>query len=387
MLPKPEEIFLDCYNVIKGNAFKGYDPYDLLNSRFSFWEKLSPLGVFYLTQINKRSVINFRKFLGVELSLIPKGKSLILQSLIKQRALISTSITDIEFLVDSILKDKFENYSGACWGLPFEYVNRNGRRGKSVGDVVATAFVHQGLSAYWNLEISERIKPDILSCTNFVLKDLGLEETSQGMRLNYETQTSSTVLNSIGFASDILVRNYRIDRNLETLKIAEKLLDFIVHFQDDNGLFPYAVSKNIKNYQTDFHQLYVISSLLNFQISTYNYKYVNQIQKGLEFYLKYQITDDGQTHWRYPVKYPVDIHNQATALYYLSTFAPYLQFNTTLIDNIFTYTTKHFYDPVKNYFYYQKYPLIKNKINYIRWGQSWMLMALSQYIIWKRENL
>jgi hypothetical protein len=31
----------------------------------------------------------------------------------------------------------------------------------------------------------------------------------------------------------------------------------------------------------------------------------------------------------------------------------------------------------EGYFYYQIYPLIINKIPYMRWGQAWMLLALS----------
>ena len=31
----------------------------------------------------------------------------------------------------------------------------------------------------------------------------------------------------------------------------------------------------------------------------------------------------------------------------------------------------------KGYFYYQKWPFLTNKIAYMRWGQAWMMLALS----------
>lgn len=31
----------------------------------------------------------------------------------------------------------------------------------------------------------------------------------------------------------------------------------------------------------------------------------------------------------------------------------------------------------KGNFYYQKWPLVTNKLNYMRWNQGWMLLALT----------
>ena len=376
-------IYLACFNAVKKRDFKGYDPYDLLNSRFGFLQKLPPRVLFYLSQINKRSFVNLRPVLGVRPSLIPKGKSLILQSLIHQKDLFENVGEYLKLILDSIMQDQFKDYSGACWGLPFAYANRKGLRPKNVGDVVATAFVHQGLWEYYNYNKQEHIKNTMLSCSDFVLNDLGMRETPVGMSLNYETQNPSNVLNSIGFASDILVRNFKITQNPQELETTEKLLDYIVHFQDDNGLFPYSIINNTKRYQTDFHQLYVISSLLNFQQATNTNKYQKIIDKGLQFYLKYQLSSKGRVLWRYPAKYPVDIHNQASALYYLSRFAFNLDFETAIIDKVFSYTIENFYYAHKSYFYYQKYPYLTNKVNYIRWGQAWMMIALSQYSVFK----
>jgi hypothetical protein len=35
------------------------------------------------------------------------------------------------------------------------------------------------------------------------------------------------------------------------------------------------------------------------------------------------------------------------------------------------------YDHRNGYFYYLKYPLLTNKVPYLRWSQAWMLYALS----------
>ncbi|REL33822.1 hypothetical protein DYD21_10480 [Rhodohalobacter sp. SW132] len=384
MQNNPVQIYSDCYEKVRDKDFKGYDPYDLLNCGDKAWKKLPHRVLFYLTQVNKRSPVNFRPAMGVEKTLIPKGKSLILSSLLKISS-IGQSEDEIKMLVGSILNDKFDGYHGACWGLPFEYANRKTVRNNNIGDVVATSYVHEGLFNHYQHYRDEEIKSVLLSCSEFVLMDLEVQEHREGLKLNYDTQKDTTVFNAIGLASDILVRNYQLNESGKQIGFAEKLLNYIVYHQEENGLFPYSLQGNSKKYQTDFHQLYVISSLLNFKNATGSKKFDKTIERGLNFYLENQVSPDGAIYWRLPKKYPIDIHNQASAIYYLSKFSKSLEFDYSFIDRIYHYAVENFYSYEKNYFYYQKYPLFVNKVNYVRWGQAWMLYALSEYINFKNR--
>ena len=41
------------------------------------------------------------------------------------------------------------------------------------------------------------------------------------------------------------------------------------------------------------------------------------------------------------------------------------------------WTINNMFDHKENFFPYQKWPFFTNKIQYMRWGQAWMLRALS----------
>jgi hypothetical protein len=105
-------------------------------------------------------------------------------------------------------------------------------------------------------------------------------------------------------------------------------------------------------------------------------KYMDALRKSVEFYKNEQFLSDGRCKWRYPRLWPIDIHNQAQGIITFSRLSDirleYLEFAKTIakwtIDNM---------QNESGYFYYQKWPVITNKIPYIRWGQAWMLLALS----------
>ncbi|EKD59277.1 MAG: hypothetical protein ACD_55C00092G0001 [uncultured bacterium] len=46
--------------------------------------------------------------------------------------------------------------------------------------------------------------------------------------------------------------------------------------------------------------------------------------------------------------------------------------------SVLTWALDNMWDD-NGYFYYQLYPLFKNKISYMRWSQAWMLLALATF--------
>jgi hypothetical protein len=106
---------------------------------------------------------------------------------------------------------------------------------------------------------------------------------------------------------------------------------------------------------------------------------LNSYQKGIEFYYENQFLKSGQGIYRYPKKWPVNIHNQSQGIITFSRAgrfnSKYLEFAKTITD----WTFQNMYDYKKEYFYYLKYPFFTNKINYIRWSNCNMLHALATF--------
>ncbi len=49
------------------------------------------------------------------------------------------------------------------------------------------------------------------------------------------------------------------------------------------------------------------------------------------------------------------------------------------------WTIKNMQDE-KGFFYYQKWPMVTNKIPFIRWSQAWMLLALASLYAHERND-
>jgi len=83
---------------------------------------------------------------------------------------------------------------------------------------------------------------------------------------------------------------------------------------------------------------------------------------------------------RYPLKWPVDIHNQSQGII---TFSELKFFNTDYLNfanTIAKWTIENMQDK-SGYFYFRKYPYFTNKISYMRWGQAWMFLALTELLV------
>ncbi|MEX2690282.1 MAG: hypothetical protein Q6351_008180, partial [Candidatus Njordarchaeum guaymaensis] len=84
--------------------------------------------------------------------------------------------------------------------------------------------------------------------------------------------------------------------------------------------------------------------------------------------------------------YPVDIHSAAQGIitfHELKDLQPgYLE----VAKRISKWVIEHMQDP-EGYFYYRIYKWYVDKTPYIRWGQAWMLRALSYLVLGEEKCL
>ena len=169
-------------------------------------------------------------------------------------------------------------------------------------------------------------------------------------------------------------------------KLSYEIVKTVIRNQDPDGSWVYGFTHSFDKtlVQIDFHQGFVIDTLLDIhdliddRILKDNI--LHAFNKGIDFMVKTQITNQGIFKWRYPRKYPIDIHNQAQGIISLSKSLAINDRHVKKLHTILEYTLSTFWNKEGNYFYYQKNPFWLNKIPYIRWAQAWMLYALSEYL-------
>ncbi|OFX79062.1 MAG: hypothetical protein A2X12_07630 [Bacteroidetes bacterium GWE2_29_8] len=377
-------------SYIEREEFKGYDPYDSLNSPLFKILKGNVIPAVF-TQIQKRNAFNIRPLIGVHKEYNPKGIGLLLSAYCK----LYKQFNDNHYLEQShklfeIIKSlKSEGYSGAAWGYNFDWVSISNSLPAYAPSAVVTSFVIQGIYEYFTITGSESAKEIIISSADFIIKDLPINKFYNGKCIAYTKDYKNCCYNASLLGAEILAIVYKITNNTDNLNLIDELVNSVVSMQKENGVwfYDYNLQKKTEKKQIDFHQGFVLNSISNIIKLTEidENKYKESIVKGLDFYYNNQFNQEGKSLWRIPKEYPVDIHNQSQGIITFATHKMYNEKYLLFARKIADWTIDNMQDK-KGYFYYKINRLGKNKISFMRWSQAWMLLALSTFILEKRDN-
>ncbi len=374
----------------KQQSYQGYSLYDSHNGFIPF-EKFGKTISFLANQAIKRSPVNIRPIIGVKKGINPKGYGLFLHaySLLAEMDVIDKNEAEekAHFFFNWLKKNPSKGYSGHCWGYNYDWPHKNGDVFyKNTPSSVVTGFISRALFEYYKLCKNPEIKRIINSSANFILNDIILTETEFGLCFSYTPARRDLTVNASLLAAEVLVYDDYLHNKSEHKDVVKGVMDFTKHFQNKDGSWYYKHkldSYDPKN-QIDFHQGYVCETMHNiikYGQGLYD-DYLPCIKKGLNFYYANQFDEQGRGFWRLPAKWPIDIHNQCQGIITFAKFKDFEKDYLPFAKTIAQWTINNMQGKKGN-FYYQKWPLITNKVNYLRWNQAWMLLALSTLL---KEN-
>ena len=164
--------FNDSFDRLKGYCekenFKGWDPYDGLNSWVIQKTPLGKLRVFRLAwiQLFKRNPINLRPLFGIKKAYNPKGLGLFLIGYcnLYKRDNNQKYFNTITFLANQIINLQTKGYSGACWGYNFDWQARAFFQPKYTPTVVATTFIAEALLEAYEITKNKEYLSTVESC-------------------------------------------------------------------------------------------------------------------------------------------------------------------------------------------------------------------------------
>jgi len=391
---KIRTIFLELMEWIEKEEYKGYDPYDALNC--SFLNKITsfhPLAQQIIIHIIKNLPFNIRPYLGIEKSYNPTAFALFLESYLNYYQITKNSffLNKCKFFINSLIKMSCINTEKEIgWSRNFKFVTVKEIHNKDTPLTFLNAKVGLSLTKYYKITKNKRILNLIHNIIYTILKYGKIYNTNQGTFIGYAAvKKPRFIFNVNAICAELFlkyiyyVKDKYIDQyNIQNISI--DLIETLLMHQNTNGSWIYGYTFDFKELNNiDFHQGFIIDSLL--EINKLNLINKSNIEKsyfkGLIFMVKNQIDEKGFFKWRYPQKYPIDIHNQAQGIISLSKYKG-KKFDS-LLKNIVNYTIKFFWDERKKYFYYQKKLFYTIKIPYIRWSEAWMLYALSELLLHK----
>jgi hypothetical protein len=380
--------FSQLKEYVEKENYKGWDPYDGLNSKFfqSLPIKNFSLARLAWIQFFKRSPLNLRSFLAVEKGYNSKGLGLFLSgycNLYKQDP--RPEYKDkIFFLADKIEEMHSKGYSGMCWGYNFDWQARAFFQPKNTPTVVATTYVAYALLDAYDLFGNEKWRMQARSSCDFILKDLNRTMDADGdFSFSYSPLDKTQVFNASLLGSRLLSRMYSHTGEESLKDAARKSVSFCCKHQGENGEWSYGTLP-FHTWIDNFHTGFNLECIYEYGKFTGDKSFENHLTKGLNYYLKTFFTKEGQSKYYHDTLYPVDIHAPAQLIVTLARMGK-MEDHKELLDNVLNWTLQHMQDK-EGYFYYQLKNHVSSKIPYMRWAQSWMFFAFTCYFLNTRKG-
>ena len=362
--------------------YKGYDPYDGLNS--SVFQHLpviknSRYARLAWIQFFKRSPVNFRRLCGIKKEYNPKALGLFLSGYCN---LYKTNpkelyLQKINFFIQKINEVAITGYSGTCWGYNFDWEARAFFHPKNMPTIVASSFIANALLDAYEITGSENLLATSRSTCAFFLKDLNRTYDENGnFSFSYSPVDKSVVFNASLLGSRLLTRIYSFTKEELLFQEAKKSVAFCCSYQQSNGSWAYGTLPFHK-WIDNFHTGYNLECLSDYMLYSGDNTYKESLEKGFKYYINTFFTEEGIPKYYSNSIYPIDIHAPAQLIITVKKLNKTTEYKN-LLDKVLNWTIENM-QADKGYFYYQVNKYFTSKINYMRWSQAWMFYAFSKY--------
>jgi len=376
----------------ESERFKGWDPYDGLNSAIFQATPLKQWDIarLVLIQLCKRSPINLRPLLRVPKQHNAKGIGLFLNGYCNLYRLAAEGDTrfgtpeqllaKIEEVAQLLLGLQSKGYSGACWGYNFDWqARRLFLFPAHTPTVVATTFCASALFEAYEITNNSQYLDVALSSADFVLKDLHRSEHEGGFMLSYSPLPGNdTVYNASLLGAKLLSYCYHYTANEEYKTVARQIVNAACQGQADDGSWVYGLLP-VQSWIDSFHTGYNLDAIAHYARFCEDSSFDEHLEKGLAYYLEYFFLDDGTPKYYHDRTYPIDIHCPGQLWVTLSALDRFA-INETLCRKVADWSIANMQDK-RGYFYYQLKRGVSSKISYMRWSNAFMFNALSYYLL------
>ena len=374
------------YNWVEKEKYYGWDIYDGLFSPNTN-KIVNPLFRLLVVQLNKYSPINFRTTIGIEKGIDLKGQALFAEAYSKLYKISNNNhyLNSLERATSNILDCSLLDLHGShCWASHYyPYGSFENKLSPTTPDIIGTCHAIIALLNSYLITGNQNEYTAAKDAVEFVMNNYLVEVGGSSFFKYTNSETPAyIVLNASAQAIEAISFYCKVSGDRKYINECINVVKCIVESQNDDGSWNYSnfFDGGCKRTQIDFHQGYIIDGLLSYlQNVEQNTEVECSINKAVDFYFKEQFRIDGSSFYRLPFQYPIDIHNQAQGII---TFSKLIQLRndfSVFSHKIMEWTIKNMQHKT-GFFFYQKWPLVINKIPYMRWGQAWMMLALATYL-------
>ena len=355
MLKEIENSFNQLKAYCEQEEFKGYDPYDGLNSTlFNAVPLVSKNRMLRLAWIQtfKRSPINFRKIVGIKKDYNPKALGLFLSGYCN---LYTTDpqqeyLDKIYFFSAKLQDLQSTKCSGACWGYNFNWQARAFFQPKHTPTVVASVFIASAILDAYEITKEEQLLKMARSTCDFILRDLNRTVDDNGnFAFSYSPLDTSVVFNASLLGSRLLARVYSFTKEKLLIDEAKKSVAFCCGYQQADGSWAYGTLP-FHHWVDNFHTGYNLECIADYMKYSGDVSYTSNVNHGFEYYIKTFFTEEGIPKYYNNALYPIDIHAPAQMLITIFKLG-YFKEQKEMVNKVLDWTINNMQSN-KGYFYY-----------------------------------
>lgn len=375
---------------VQQREMAGYDPYDLRGTGLYLWATnpsrrrslLAKLMRGGFAVIDDNFPISIRRLFGVRPSINAKAMGLFakaylnLHSIDECAAWLNKAIACLNWLE----AHPSRGYSGPCWGYPFDWQSTifipKGTPSSVVSWTVGDAFwqMYRITGEQRYLDICEGV-------CKFFVTDLNCDwPSSDQLCFSYTPVDRMHVLNATLFVGEFLVRVGHETGEVEYERKGRAVANYVIANQNTDGSWAYFGLVDRKPPTTDhYHTGFVLRMLQSISDATGDRKYEVAVNKGFEFYWNKMFEPSGLPRYLVNKVYPVNIHAIAEALICLKVFNGRYRDTRDRLQWVLEWALNTMRDE-SGYFYFVKHRNRTVRIPFMRWGQAWMFLALSEIL-------
>lgn len=384
-------LFLNKIEHHLGPNLATYDPYDLWKTRLGLWLRkffykngkitIPIMAPFFILDVYAPKLI--RAFLKPQEYPIVRASAALsalnIYEITSDRKYVNLASDSVKWLIEN----KSEGYHGACWGINFPWMTKDGFYSSSTPFITHTPYCVEALLRFSDITKDKQSLDTGLSSLSFLENDMKvLLDDSDKLALSYGPYFESRIVinaNSYAMMMYAMLADRLYNKRVILLEKASRIFNYIESRQNNDGSWFYYDDEEKGNFIDCFHSCFVLKNLIKYS----NYAGVdveNIVHTGLDYVLNNFLDSKYFLARRFSVSaYPslakFDLYDQAELLNLLC-ISGRIDLAKRLHDSIIN----NFYIPSKGAFGYQidRFNIL-NKMTYLRWAVMPTVYAFSEY--------
>lgn len=380
------------------NGFSGYDPYDI--KALPLVIKITKLGnsnkvfemfreivfeIFYSFPVFSRKILLVKPQVNPKSMALFSSAYLDLYKVLNDKKYLDTSIKCLDWLI----KNQSKHSPGMGWGYPFNWQTSQLIPAYTPNGVVTTA----AGDAFWKWYTHTNDQRFLDSCIKICdfLVTLPIDQICENqICFSYTPVFKNHVHNLNLFVAEFLIKIGKEIDNYQWIELGNQAVNYTIANQRTDGSFDYnGPPEKLKDFSDNYHTGFVLRMLHSvWRLTGENNVFVS-LEKCYNHYIN-NFFENAKIPKLLPNrKYRVDIHSCAESINCLSELSKTFPQGIKIAENVAKWTIENLQDE-SGYFYYgflksrfTRKPFL-SKIAYLRWGQSWMLKALSNLLLYKQ---